>query len=95
MGNIAESYSDKIIITSDNPRSESQQQIAHDILKGIDNVSNTEVILDRETAIKTAITSAEASDWILLAGKGHETTQKLHDRVIEFNDFAVAQRLLS
>ena len=86
MGAIAEDYADKVIITSDNPRSENPQQIITDILAGFR--STTEVIVepDRELAIKEAKKIANENDVILLAGKGHEDYQILANETIHFDD---------
>lgn len=73
MGDIAARLADKIVITSDNCRTESSRQIINDILNGVgQNVSYT-VIPDRKCAIEYAIKEAKCGDIILLAGKGHET----------------------
>lgn len=86
MGAIAESLADKIIITSDNPRSENPQQIITDILAGLKSTSNVIVEPDRELAIKEAHKIANINDVILLAGKGHEDYQILKDETIHFDD---------
>ena len=72
MGQIASEMADFVIVTSDNPRSESPQAIIRDILRGIDRERPHVVIENRAEAIAYAITSARAGDIILLAGKGHE-----------------------
>lgn len=86
MGSIAEKYADKVIVTSDNPRSENPQQIITDILAGINKVNNVIVEPDRELAIKEAYKLANANDVVLVAGKGHEDYQILADEVIHFDD---------
>lgn len=93
MGKIVSQFSDSFIITSDNPRNEDPQSIADDIVKGVSH-NNYNVILDREEAIEIAISYAESGDIIMLLGKGHETTQTLKDRIIEFNDYLVAEKIL-
>ena len=84
MGAAAQRYADHIIVTNDNPRSEQPQSIADDILSGIDGPA--EVILDRASAIKTAITNAKSGDWVLIAGRGHETLQQIGDELLPFSD---------
>ena len=86
MGKIAENKGDKIIITNDNPRSESPEKIAQDILAGVKNKNKFEIELDRTKAIQKAIQSAEKNDWILIAGKGHETEQIIGDRILHHSD---------
>jgi UDP-N-acetylmuramoyl-L-alanyl-D-glutamate--2,6-diaminopimelate ligase len=95
MGEIATSGSDLVIITDDNPRTEDPEGIVQDILAGIKDRSKVEVIHDRRKAIERAIELAQPGDFVLIAGKGHETTQTLKDRTIEFNDFAVADEIVA
>lgn len=86
MGKIAETYADKVIVTSDNPRSEKPQQIITDILAGFSKVNDVIVEPDRELAIKEAYKIANANDVVLVAGKGHEDYQILADKTIHFDD---------
>ena len=86
MGAIAEKYADKVIVTSDNPRSEDPQQIITDILAGFKSVNSVIVEPDRELAIKAAYKLANALDVVLVAGKGHEDYQILGDKTIHFDD---------
>ena len=86
MGAIAEKYADKVIVTSDNPRSEDPQQIITDILAGFKSVNSVIVEPDRELAIKEAYKLANALDVVLVAGKGHEDYQILGDKTIHFDD---------
>jgi UDP-N-acetylmuramyl-tripeptide synthetase len=86
MGDIAEKLADKVIVTSDNPRSENPQQIITDILAGFKSVNNVMVEPDRELAIKEACRLAKKNDVVLLAGKGHEDYQILNDKTIHFDD---------
>lgn len=94
MGRIASSLSDKVIITSDNPRSEDPIQIIEMIRPGITS-ENFSIIEDREMAIKSAIEKAEKNAVILIAGKGHETYQEIKGKRISFNDKLKAQHYLS
>ena len=86
MGKIAEDLADKVIVTSDNPRSENPQQIITDILAGFKSTSDVIVELDRELAIREAYNIAEESDVVVLAGKGHEDYQILATETIHFDD---------
>ena len=86
MGAIAEALADKVIVTSDNPRSEDPQQIITDILAGFKSVSNIIVEPDRELAIKEAYKIANANDVVIVAGKGHEDYQILANETIHFDD---------
>lgn len=86
MGAIAEEYADKVIVTSDNPRSENPQQIITDILAGIKSINDVIVEPDRELAIKEAYKLANANDVVLVAGKGHEDYQILANETIHFDD---------
>jgi UDP-N-acetylmuramoyl-L-alanyl-D-glutamate--2,6-diaminopimelate ligase len=86
MGAIAEALADRVIVTSDNPRSEDPQQIITDILAGFKSVSNVVVEPDRELAIKEAYKIAQVTDVVLVAGKGHEDYQILANETIHFDD---------
>jgi UDP-N-acetylmuramoyl-L-alanyl-D-glutamate--2,6-diaminopimelate ligase len=80
--------SERVIITSDNPRNEDPQDIINDMLAGLDAVEMKKVIsiIDRRQAIKTACMMAEANDVILVAGKGHEDYQIIGDVKHHFDD---------
>jgi len=84
MGSAAEQFSDHIIVTNDNPRSEKPQLIANDVLSGI--ASEATVVLDRADAIRSAIRQAKQADWVLIAGKGHESTQEVSGVKRPFSD---------
>jgi UDP-N-acetylmuramoyl-L-alanyl-D-glutamate--2,6-diaminopimelate ligase len=84
MGKIANQFADRIIITNDNPRFEQPEQIAEQILQGIDG--DVTVELDRRRAISTSILQAESQDIILIAGKGHEDYQIIGDTRLPFSD---------
>lgn len=88
MGKIAQELSDKIVITSDNPRSEDPQQIITDILSGLKLINPKTVFVepDRASAIKMLKTLAQDKDVVIVAGKGHEDYQILKDRTIHFDD---------
>lgn len=84
MGATADQYADHIVITNDNPRSEAGQTIAEDILSAI--CGDAIVVLDRAKAIRIAIEQATSDDWVLVAGKGHETTQQIGMDYLPFSD---------
>ena len=86
MGAIAEQHSDAIIITADNSRSEKPEVIVNDILTGIQKPKNAQVQLDRKLAIKSALINSQLNDLILVAGKGHESTQITGDKVLAYNE---------
>ncbi len=88
MGKIAQSLSDIIVITSDNPRSEDPQQIITDILSGLKliNPKTVFVEIDRKKAIQMLKTMASKNDVVVVAGKGHENYQILKDKTIHFDD---------
>lgn len=94
MGEIASKYSDLVIVTSDNPRTEEPLAIIEDIKKGIDFNKRVIIQPDREKAIYDAVYSAKRGDTILIAGKGHEDYQILGDRKIFFSDQKVAGEAL-
>ncbi len=88
MGKIAQQMSDKIIITSDNPRQEDPQQIITDILSGLNLINPKTVFVepDRRLAIKLLKDISNENDVLVLAGKGHENYQILKDKTIHFDD---------
>jgi UDP-N-acetylmuramoyl-L-alanyl-D-glutamate--2,6-diaminopimelate ligase len=94
MGRIAESYSDYVVITDDNPRTENSQQIVDDIVNGLLCPRRGEVLHDRATAIAYAVNNAKSGDVILVAGKGHETYQLIGNEKIAFSDIEQVKTLL-
>lgn len=94
MGEIAHKLADRVIITSDNPRSEDPQKIIADILAGIGRLSEVEIEPDRANAIKSALLKASPCDVIVIAGKGHETYQILGNKTIDFDDRQIARQIL-
>ncbi|GAB2197143.1 UDP-N-acetylmuramoyl-L-alanyl-D-glutamate--2,6-diaminopimelate ligase [Sessilibacter sp. MAH4] len=95
MAAIAEQYSDQIIVTNDNPRTESPQQIVGDIFEGFQYPENVIVELDRKSAIRKAIEIAQVQDTVLIAGKGHEDYQIVGTERLNHLDSAVAREILS
>lgn len=94
MAAVAEQHSDCIIITSDNPREESQQDIAADIMSGFSEQADIMQIEDRKAAIAYAVQCAKPCDIVLLAGKGHETTQVIGAKTELFSDQQQARHAL-
>lgn len=93
MGGVAARLADRVIITSDNPRSEDPEAICAEVAAGAyraraegEAQSDVAVIVDRRQAIAEAIMGAEAGDLVLVAGKGHETEQIFRDRTVHFDD---------
>lgn len=87
MGAIAERLADVIVVTDDNPRHENPRDITDEIVMGMTQVPR--VINDRVCAIQWAIEHAKGDDWVLIAGKGHETTQQIGDEYIDMDDRAI------
>ena len=85
MGEIASNYSDYVIFTNDNPRTEDPENIMKDILKGVKK-DNYEVCLDRREAIKKALDMIKKDDIVLLLGKGHEDYQILGHTKVHLDD---------
>lgn len=94
MGAIADRLADVIVLTNDNPRSESPQAILNDIQTGLTGLSECHIIEDRAAAIAHAVRNAVAGDMVLIAGKGHEDYQIIGDRRLPFSDLAEARKQL-
>ncbi|MEA3480175.1 MAG: cyanophycin synthetase, partial [Bacteroidota bacterium] len=96
MAQIACDASDRVILTSDNPRTEDPDQIIRDMEEGIDPVQARKIIsvLDRKEAIKTACAIARPQDIILVAGKGHEKYQEIKGVKYPFDDREVLMECL-
>lgn len=95
MAAAAEKYSDMLVITSDNPRSEEPERIIDDIIAGLNGTKPYIRIADRRTAIECAIMLAEKGDTIVLAGKGHEDYQILKDDVhIHFDEREIVEEIM-
>jgi UDP-N-acetylmuramoyl-L-alanyl-D-glutamate--2,6-diaminopimelate ligase len=95
MAAIACEMSDKVILTSDNPRSEDPAVILDEMMEGVEGqyFKKTLSILDREQAIKTAVSMAEKGDIILIAGKGHEKYQEIKGIKHNFDDMQITIEL--
>ena len=97
MGEVAARHSDRVFLTSDNPRSEEPDRILDAIEKGVLNVGeHVDYIkeVDRESAIAAAIRAAKPGDTVVIAGKGHERVQIFADHKIVFDDRDVARRVI-
>jgi UDP-N-acetylmuramoyl-L-alanyl-D-glutamate--2,6-diaminopimelate ligase len=93
MGELAARLADVAIATSDNPRGENPDAIVDDVIAGVAEQYRSRVIplVDRRAAIRRALEIAETGDVVVIAGKGHETTQDLGAETIEFDDRLVAR----
>ncbi len=96
MGKIAALWSNKVVLTSDNPRTEDPEKILNDIEKGIpaDKTANVLRVSNRKEAIKVAWSLAKQGDLILIAGKGHETYQEINGVKHHFDDREVIKELM-
>jgi len=93
MGAISERLSDQVVITNDNPRTEPPEQIVENILEGVKDESKAIIKYDRSDAITNTFINANKEDVILIAGKGHETTQQIGESLLPFSDRELARRL--
>ncbi|MCL9685616.1 UDP-N-acetylmuramoyl-L-alanyl-D-glutamate--2,6-diaminopimelate ligase [Legionella maioricensis] len=94
MGKAASLYADKVVITSDNPRSENPDVIVNEIADGIVNSTHVIKLVNREEAIAHALKEADKDDIILIAGKGHEAYQQIGSIKHVFSDQEVVKRLI-
>lgn len=93
MGAVADAMSDRVVLTSDNPRDESPEAIALDVTRGLEPSVPWVQELDRRRAIALALEDAAPQDVVVIAGKGHETEQELAGRTVPFDDAAVVREL--
>jgi UDP-N-acetylmuramoyl-L-alanyl-D-glutamate--2,6-diaminopimelate ligase len=96
MAAIACEYSNKVILTSDNPRSEDPEEILNQMQKGVSpvDVKKTLRIADRKEAIKTALSFCNPGDIVLVAGKGHEKYQEINGVKHPFDDFEILKQTI-
>ena len=96
MGLIAVNHSSYSVFTSDNPRDENPEQIIEDMISDIDTIQLKKVLieLDREIAIKLALSMTNEKCIVLIAGKGHENYQIIKSKKIEFNDSNIVKKSL-
>ncbi len=94
MASIADSFSDLLILTSDNPRFENPENILEDMEKGLNENSDFLKISDRKQAIKTALKIAKNNDIVFIAGKGHENYQEINGKRHHFDDKEEAEKIL-
>lgn len=97
MGRVAATYADAVVLTSDNPRSEDPEKIIEAIRAGVDEVAPQRLIHqdpNRRGAIAAGLAWAAVNDVVVVAGKGHETSQTVGDHVFPFDDAAVVRALL-
>lgn len=93
MGSVASRLADTVLLTSDNPRSEDPSAIIRQIAEGMDGPASVVIQPDRKAALNRAAAWARPGDLVLVAGKGHETTQTVGDVVLPFNDAEVLASL--
>ena len=94
MAAAAEAGADQVVLTSDNPRSESQEAIVASMVQGLSRPRSARIQLDRALAIDEAVAQAAAQDVVLVAGKGHESEQEIMGVRHPFSDVAQARRAL-
>ncbi|WP_138431427.1 UDP-N-acetylmuramoyl-L-alanyl-D-glutamate--2,6-diaminopimelate ligase [Fodinibius saliphilus] len=95
MAKVAEKYSDKVTVTSDNPRSEDPDEIIDEVMVGFESPERIDRITDRGDAIIKAIEDGDRHTMILIAGKGHETYQEIQGHRHDFDDRAIARKALA
>ena len=95
MGLAAERRGDRVVLTTDNPRSEDPVRIIDDIRAGLERPAEAVVIEDRAAAIAWAIGQAADEDVVLVAGKGHEAYQEIQGERVAISDYAIAERALA
>jgi len=94
MASAAEMYAQHIVLTSDNPRSESPEDILRDMCTGLKAPQSARIVIDRAQAIAEAVQHANQKDLVLIAGKGHETTQEINGVKHPFSDQLHAQQAI-
>jgi UDP-N-acetylmuramoyl-L-alanyl-D-glutamate--2,6-diaminopimelate ligase len=94
MGAVAGAHADRVVVTSDNPRSEAPDAIISQILLGLSGAAGVQVEPDRARAIVQTLAQAKAADVVLLAGKGHEDYQEIGGKRLPFSDVAQVRAAL-
>jgi len=94
MAAVVEGLADRVVVTTDNPRSERPQKIFDDMLAGMKSPANALVIADRGAAIRQAILDSQPGDIVLVAGKGHEAYQEANGQRVPFSDEAAVRAVL-
>jgi UDP-N-acetylmuramyl-tripeptide synthetase len=94
MGRSAQAFADRVVVTSDNPRSEDARAIIDQVVAGMADRSQVDIEPDRDLAIQSAVRGAAAADVIVIAGKGHETTQDIGGIQLRFSDLEHARLAL-
>jgi len=94
MANIAETFSDKVILTSDNPRKEDPLKIIQDSMTGVQKKEKFTIEVDRKKAIEKSLLLAKKEDILLVAGKGHEREQIVGQKRVPFNDIEVIKNYI-
>ncbi len=95
MGEVASTYADYVVVTSDNPRNEKPESIINDILDGFKTGFNSyTTIVNREEAIQKALDLVKKDDLLVVAGKGHEDYQIIKNRVTHFDDAEIIREIL-
>ncbi len=95
MGEVASTHAGHVVITDDNPRSESSADIASEIIRGVVAGSYVEVETDRRSAIWNTLSNAGCGDVVLIAGKGHEEYQEVAGKRLAFSDHEVVDDYVS
>ncbi len=94
MAEVAEQFADQIVLTNDNPRTEDEMNIIHDIQQGLHDGTHVKVIPDRKQAITYTLKQAKSNDVILIAGKGHEDYQIVGKTKYHYSDQETVKQLL-
>lgn len=94
MAEISEKYADRVVVTTDNPRTENPEEIIQDVLTGFSAGFGPEIIISRKDAIRQTVRRASADDIVLIAGKGHETYQEVNGERFHFDDREIARTAL-
>jgi len=94
MGRVADQYADHIVVTNDNPRGEDPEAIIQDILAGIERTKHLTIEPDRSSAITSTIRQASQEDVVLVAGKGHESSQVIKGEYLPFSDRSLVRACL-